>query len=276
MVDFADLDDLDTAIVRDSVPHAHTPVMQKCVPCAGRGQVLIGYVNQRYVPCRICQGKGEVSGKRLKGIAAAKKARVTRATNLRAAIESFERDHPEEYALLQAATSSQFLTSLREQLDQRGTLSEKQIAKLTEFVAVNRERKAAAIAAKSVDLGSGPKAMFDAVMKAHMLGTKRPTFRTEVIIFSMAPDSGANAGHLYVKTRGGTYLGKINDSGLFITTRECTPDLRETVIAVASDPLTAAVDYGKRTGICACCGRELSDEISVQEGIGPICKSKYF
>ena len=38
--------------------------------------------------------------------------------------------------------------------------------------------------------------------------------------------------------------------------------------------LEEAKAYGVRTGVCAVCGRTLTNEISVLEGIGPICSSR--
>lgn len=40
--------------------------------------------------------------------------------------------------------------------------------------------------------------------------------------------------------------------------------------------LEQAKQYGQLTGICCCCGRTLTNEESIAEGIGPICKGKYF
>lgn len=36
-----------------------------------------------------------------------------------------------------------------------------------------------------------------------------------------------------------------------------------------------AARFGHQTGICACCGRDLSDPKSVELGIGPVCARKY-
>ena len=37
-----------------------------------------------------------------------------------------------------------------------------------------------------------------------------------------------------------------------------------------------AAAIGHATGVCCCCGRELTDPISVANGVGPICAAKYF
>lgn len=45
--------------------------------------------------------------------------------------------------------------------------------------------------------------------------------------------------------------------------------------AIAADPMTASVRYGKELGACGVCGRTLTDAASIARGIGPICESKF-
>lgn len=45
--------------------------------------------------------------------------------------------------------------------------------------------------------------------------------------------------------------------------------------ALAAAPKEAAVRWGRKTGRCSCCGRELTDATSVAMGIGPICAEKW-
>ena len=40
--------------------------------------------------------------------------------------------------------------------------------------------------------------------------------------------------------------------------------------------LEQAKAIGKATGVCACCHRHLSDEVSVVAGIGPVCEKKWY
>lgn len=39
--------------------------------------------------------------------------------------------------------------------------------------------------------------------------------------------------------------------------------------------LEEAQEYGKRTGRCLVCGRELTNEVSVAEGVGPVCARRF-
>jgi hypothetical protein len=51
-------------------------------------------------------------------------------------------------------------------------------------------------------------------------GVKSPKLRLVDFVFSRAPDTGRNAGSIYVKGSGGTYLGKVTAS-VFRPVREC-------------------------------------------------------
>ena len=48
------------------------------------------------------------------------------------------------------------------------------------------------------------------------------------------------------------------------------------LLTIAKNPVEAAKAYGKLTGSCSCCGRELSDPVSIEAGIGPVCATKWF
>jgi hypothetical protein len=81
-----------------------------------------------------------------------------------------------------------------------------------------------------------------------------------------AVTEGANAGGVYVFA-GDSYAGKITSDGALIGDRSLLPALE----AAAADPVAAARSYGNATGRCGCCGRLLSDPVSIYGGIGPIC-----
>ena len=98
-------------------------------------------------------------------------------------------------------------------------------------------------------------------------GIKRPKLRLASFVFSRAPDTGRNAGSIYVK-QGQEYLGKVS-AGRFYPVRTCDDATRDSVVSTASDPHAAAKAYGLKTGECSCCGRELTNKESIELGIGP-------
>jgi hypothetical protein len=71
----------------------------------------------------------------------------------------------------------------------------------------------------------------------------------------------------------GRLYGKVLDpgTGRFVyqagIVRECTADRRMT--------LEQAAEYGHLYGVCARCGRPLTDEDSIARGIGPVCAGKF-
>ena len=171
-------------------------------------------------------------------------------------------------ALKELASWNSFAASLVEQFSDRGSLSDKQTGAAVAMLMKVKANKANKPEAPSVDL-SNIVAIFD---KAHE-AIKTPKFRFEDLVISRAPDAGANAGALYVKV-GGEYMGKVKE-GKFFGIRFTPEDTLSKLKQIAESPLSAAVAYGRRTGACACCGRELTVHASIERGIGPICAERF-
>jgi len=77
----------------------------------------------------------------------------------------------------------------------------------------------------------------------------------------------------------GRPVGKI-DNALAIVWNSLSDTATRTAILVLlaefdADPLGAAVKYGKLSGTCCSCGRDLTDPASIEAGIGPICAQKF-
>lgn len=176
---------------------------------------------------------------------------------------------PEIKWIIAHANTNDFAYSLDKQLLKSGHLSEAQFAAVTRILA----RQSAAPAATTAVGTAGVEKMQEAFATAVSNGLKRPKVRLANFVFKLAPATGRNAGAIYVMT-GDDYLGKIAD-GQFTGSRDCTEEKRAEIVALCSNPLEAAIAYGKQTGICACCARELTDPESIERGIGPICESKY-
>lgn len=69
-------------------------------------------------------------------------------------------------------------------------------------------------------------------------------------------------GRQYAKRLQGTSFQY--EAGLIFKLAGARPATRDEVAA-----------YGRRTGVCGCCGRTLTDPKSIAAGIGPICASRY-
>jgi Family of unknown function (DUF6011) len=53
------------------------------------------------------------------------------------------------------------------------------------------------------------------------------------------------------------------------------PKVRSMLAEFEADPLEAAKRYGKLSGRCCSCGRDLTDPASIEMGIGPICAQRF-
>ena len=120
--------------------------------------------------------------------------------------------------------------------------------------------------------------LFSVFQSAKSRGLKRLTMRFSGVIVKPSKDLGS----LWVlsateKVEGDyglqpKYLGKVTPNRLDFRIPD---DIKEVLLEAASDPLTAAIRYGRETGSCSCCGRDLTNPQSIELGIGPICREKY-
>lgn len=124
---------------------------------------------------------------------------------------------------------------------------------------------------------SGINKLFD---NARASGMKRMALRFrdeagEGFSVSPAKADSRNPGCLYVKSAGGTYLGKIDREGVFTGANYGASDhaarAQAALIEFNKAPVEQAKAYGFETGNCCFCGLALTDERSVTAGYGPIC-----
>lgn len=239
-----------------------------CPKCHGTG-IFRGYAKS--FPCFKCERTGKVTGRML----AAEKAKDTRQANDMA----FAAEHASVISgLREIASWHEFAASLIAQFDERGRLTDRQVEAARSAlarVAERREQKRRENNAEAAKRGGtvGVEAINALFATAIGNSLSRPIFRTERLIIKPAKK---HAGTLYVTDRGlgGEYVGKIVE-GKFLARREAQPDTLSILCEIAADPMKAATEYGRSTGSCGCCGRELTDPASVAAGIGPICAEKW-
>jgi hypothetical protein len=169
---------------------------------------------------------------------------------------------------LKAQEANDFRFSLRKSLAKYGSLTERQVQAVERII--NRPAPKA-----DVSVGNAFQSLFDVFDTAKSNGLKRPIIRSGAAKIYPAGESSRNAGCLYVKDKYGEYLGKVTPAGEFYRGRGVEDEEIQPVFDLAADPLGTAVKYGRETGACACCGRELTDAQSVADGIGPICKKNF-
>jgi hypothetical protein len=275
---------------------------EDCEGCRGTGK-FTAYSGRVVGPCYKCKGSGKLHFKtspeqRAKG---RKTAAIRKERKLEQRVEKFETwitDHVAEYAfLLKNAQWSVFYKSLLTSLKEYGSLTDGQFGAITKGMvkqaanAVKKERDAidmdvvairaafdTAIANATAEGKPNYKAKLRMLSVAQYEAFKRdPEYKTTDgdLEISRAPMHGQNAGFLYVKFQS-TYVGKISVEGKFYKAYKATTEAIDAVVALNDgDMLELAVAYGKATSNCSCCGRFLENELSVELGIGPICRAKW-
>jgi hypothetical protein len=134
-----------------------------------------------------------------------------------------------------------------------------------------RKIVASAASAVTVDV-SRMRAAFD---RAVLGGLQRPKLRLSGFTFALANKNGEAERAIYVRTEAGRYLGIIRGEA-FEPSGTCEPEQAAEIRTACEDPEGAAGKYGRLSGVCALCGRPLTDPESVALGIGPVCKNRFF
>ncbi|QIQ67358.1 hypothetical protein cory_46 [Pseudomonas phage cory] len=259
---------------------------EKCPKCAGTGLYRgpssygracfacggVGYKEYKSSPEQRAKSRAKAAEKRIEKIQKAEQYRGLK-------IQAFEAAHPDIIDWW-TDNSFSFAQSLKDSLYRYGSLTENQIAaakRAIENLAKHREKVAAQeAAAPTLDI-SGIEKAFE---KAKDSGIKRPKMRLAgegeeplIVVVKEASANSRNAGSLYVL--GDIYLGRIT-GGKFIKSRDCTDTEYGDILKMFEKPMESAVAYGRKTGQCSCCGRELTNHASIEMGIGPICAGKFF
>lgn len=120
-------------------------------------------------------------------------------------------------------------------------------------------------------------AIVNAIQEARNHGKKRIMMRFEDFI--VKPSKHEGKVYIYSHERGVNQWGTLSNVYLGWVTRDNTNlseiALIKKVQAAAKDPYAAAKLYGQATGTCSCCGLELTNPLSIELGIGPICREKF-
>ena len=163
-----------------------------------------------------------------------------------------------------------FAQSLHMQLKRKGTLSEKQVAAVQRIIATP-------VVSRAPETIINAGTIRAALHQASFFGNKRPGFRTQMFYFSLASAKSRNFGSAYVVDRESrTYLGRIDQQNEFLPSRDCTDAHLASLRRVVEDPMNAAIEFGRISGVCSCCNKTLTNALSLELGIGPECRKKYF
>lgn len=117
--------------------------------------------------------------------------------------------------------------------------------------------------------------MLDCFAAARRNGMKKtPVMHIDGFTFKQA--SNGNAVHVTDNQNGfKEYLGTVRADGCFYPVPKLPSDVKSAILAACADPLKAVLAFGKKFGRCSLCNAKLSDPISIERGVGPICMKKF-
>ena len=276
-VDFEDMHHLPAEGACRPTPEGPTVTYDEdCPKCRGSGSY--GRVTKLgHSRCTKCKGTGKLTFKtspeyRAKGRAASKRRKLKKIEADRVAGEkrwaAYLADHEAiaEWLVAADARGFNYATDLTAKGLKWGHLTEGQEIAVYKCIARDEDHaEAQKNPAATVNLD----AVLAAFGNAFESGLKKPMLHIGRLVFSRAPDTGANPGFLYVKAEG-EYAGKIDPDGGFLKSYKCTDADVQDIAELAK-----AVEHGRRSGRCACCNRKLTAAISVERGIGPICAERW-
>ena len=268
-----DFSDLETHIDDIKTKPSKAKETWPCPHCLGSGKWRGGVNRHGNDKCGPCKGKGHFKTSPEQRAKSRKKAAERRAKQLEENVADFQMNHMDLWEAFEEHKSwNNFFNSMIDVVRKYGTLSEKQFAAC--YATLEKiEKKKAEREAKAVQLNFGQ--IKEKFLIAILKGIKRPKMRFHGFMITRAPDYGVNKDHLYVKTEYGTYLGKVAPNGNFIKSNDCTDEHIDKLTKIDEDVIGSAKAYGRVTGNCCCCGRELTKKESIELGIGPICAERF-
>ncbi len=265
----------DTQLTR--IRETQSEFVEKCPSCVNG--VFMSWNGRPVGRCFKCKGTGKLTYKSSPEARAANResAAAARLRKSKRNWEAFIESNAAEALWIERKTPSfEFAYNMRLAVEKYGELTERQMATVQRLMVLDAEREAARASAaaaprRDIDV-TRIVAAFEA---AKASGLKRIKMEIAGVEFSRAPDTGRNPGAVYVKIDG-TYVGKILE-GKFAPAAAFAQSENgfERMQAVAADPSAAAKAHGIKTGNCSCCGRLLTDPVSIANGIGPICADRF-
>lgn len=245
---------------------------EACKKCNGTGQFR-SYYGRSLGACFACKGVGKFEFK----TSPQQRARATEQRHAREErkqqeiMSAFATEHPAAYEWMVAqAPRFEFAASMLQALQKWGTLTDGQLAAVTRCVEREQARNAERAAAKAEAAKTGP-AMLDSL---HSVMQKHAKFYAGDLTLSRRREDQL----VWIKhANAEKVIGKIDGGALTLWNRPGVDmdQVKEMLNEFEGAPLQAAMKYGKLSGRCCSCGRELTNDGSIEAGIGPICAEKF-
>lgn len=262
----------DTAVPRYETAKHSGVYSNPCKKCGGSG-VFRSFSGRVVGDCFVCKGAGSQTFKT--SPETREKARECAATRAerkaRESLEAFAQECPAMHAwMTEKAAGFGFAAAMLESVKQWGKLTDGQRAAVERCMVRDAERDAERVA-KAVERAAAPVVRLDALYTVLQRHSK---FYAGDLTLTRAREQST----VWVKhADADKAVGKIEAGVLTMWHRPGVDAaaVRQTLDEFEGAPLAAAVRFGKLTGRCCSCGRELTDPASIEAGIGPICAGKF-
>ena len=223
--------------------------------------------------CFACNGAGHKTYKTSpEARAKAREQRVEREQRVQQAnLSAFEAAQPAAYAWMVAkAPSFGFAASMLQALQKYGSLTEAQLGAVQRCIDSDAKRDAER-AQRQAERAAAPVV---ALTSLHTVMQKHAKFYAGDLTLSRRREDQL----VWIKhANAEKVIGKIDNGTLTLWNRPGVDnnEVREMLNEFEGAPLQAAMKYGKLSGRCCSCGRELTNDGSIEAGIGPICAEKF-
>lgn len=262
---------------RKVAPASAKAYTSPCKRCGGSGTV------RPWGTCFLCRGSGQGPTYKTSPEQRAHTREVAAAREVRKAAEEAQRIAQaqaqawELFCVEQPAAAgwitkgaekgNEFARSMRASVAKWGRLTERQQAAVE--AAIERDKAQAQAAAEKP-----ASAALEALPALHAVMQKHAKFYAGDLTLSRR-----NADQLvWIKhANAEKVIGKIDAGRLSLWTRPGVDmaEVRGMLAEFEGAPLQTAMKYGKLSGVCCSCGRELTNDGSIEAGIGPICAGKF-
>jgi hypothetical protein len=267
---------------------------QGCPKCRGTGQFR-SYSGRALGPCYACKGAGKLSFKTSPETRA--KAKISRAESFGRKLENFLVEHQDitdwfvRVIDQRPQNPFRFAVSLRDACAKYGSLTDNQVAAARKCIAQDAERDAQREADRAARQALAPVADVSKLDEAFAIARQRAERTGQMGVFvkplllksgevsiSVSPGKpgGKWDGMLFVRdaTNDERKLGFFKE-GRYYATREASPTEQAAVLEAACDPFQAVKAYAKAWSRCGVCGQQLLNDVSIEAGMGPVCRSKF-
>ena len=307
--DYFPQDDLDAPAAsparsgKDGYVRPEVQFAEGCPKCRGTGK-FTSWSGRVLGDCFSCKGAGKHTFKtspeaRAKSQARASAKRVEKGQQIEADAKAFVAAHPAEIEWLMKAGQRNierggtftFPQDVLNKLWQYGSLTDGQLAAVQKLMARDVERAAQQAAERTQRDAAAPAADVSKLEAAFTTARERAERTGQMGVFvkplkltadgvSVAISPGKPGskwdGFLFVRDakdderKLGMFKG-----GRFIADRNSTPAEQAAILTCATDPHAAVVAYAKAWSRCGVCGHTLLNDVSIEAGMGPVCRAKF-